>query len=77
MEKVCPLCNALQAIVETCPYCGGKMVDGGSISNYLGPYSPYMDKESLPLQSEDYCLHVIYCPVCAYDTRMALALVAI
>lgn len=77
MEKVCPLCNALQVITEKCPQCGAILVDGGSVSSYLGPYSPYMDSQCLPFQSDDHCLHLMYCPVCRYDTRVPLAFVTI
>ncbi|HWR43033.1 hypothetical protein [Sporomusa sp.] len=77
MEKVCPLCNAMQAIDKKCSYCGHQMIDGGSLNNYLGPYSPYVETGSLPFQSEGHCVHLLYCPVCDYDTRVALALVTI
>ncbi|MBP2662435.1 MAG: hypothetical protein H6Q71_383 [Firmicutes bacterium] len=75
MEKVCPLCNVLQLITEKCPRCGASLVDGGAVSAYMGPYSPYMDTQDLPFQSENYCLHLLYCPVCQYDTRSAVAFV--
>ncbi len=77
MEKVCPLCNALQTITETCPRCGASLVDGGALSGYLGPYSPYMDVQGLPFCSEGYCVHLVYCPTCEYDTRLPLARVTI
>ena len=75
MEKVCPMCNALQAITEKCPQCGAALVDGGSVSSYLGPYSPYMDTQGLPYQSDNYCVHLMYCPICQYDTRVPLPFV--
>jgi len=77
MEKICPLCNALQQITAECPQCGAALVDGGAVSSYLGPYSPYMDTQCLPFKSEDYCLHLLYCPACQYDTRIQLAFVMI
>ncbi|WP_425057784.1 hypothetical protein SCACP_23240 [Sporomusa carbonis] len=77
MEQVCPLCNAMQTVAEECPYCGNNIVDGGSLNNYLGPYSPYMEAKSLPLQPEGYCVHLVYCPECQYDARLAVALVTI
>ncbi|HWR10117.1 hypothetical protein [Sporomusa sp.] len=77
MEMVCPLCNAMQAIEENCPCCGQLMIDGGSVNNYLGPYSPYVETASLPFQSAGHCVHLLYCPVCDYDVRVALALVSI
>ncbi|BBB92657.1 MAG TPA: hypothetical protein PKA28_03490 [Methylomusa anaerophila] len=76
-EKVCPLCNALQAVTEICPNCGENMVDGGGINDYVGPYSPYMDSLHMPLQNEGYCLHLLFCPACKYDTLMAFALITV
>lgn len=75
MEKVCPLCNALLTITEACPQCGMVLLDGGVLSNYLGAYSPYMDAQNLPFQTENHCVHVLYCPTCEYDRRLTLALV--
>ncbi|MDF2570780.1 MAG: hypothetical protein K0R55_2384 [Sporomusa sp.] len=77
MEKVCPLCNAMKSVYEKCPYCGQTMIDGGSISYYLGPYSPYMEIDSLAFNSEEICVHLIYCPVCDYDVRVGQMLVTI
>ncbi|HML35257.1 hypothetical protein M7775_11425 [Sporomusa sphaeroides DSM 2875] len=76
LEKVCPLCNALQQVEKKCPHCGKTMLDGGALNNYLGPYSPYMEAQSLPFQSEAYCIHLLYCPECDYDRQEILALVA-
>lgn len=77
MEKVCPLCNAMQAVENKCPQCGRILMDGGTLNNYLGPYSPYMEAQSLPFQSEQYCMHLMYCPACDYDTQIILELVTI
>lgn len=77
MEKVCPLCNAMEAVGESCPCCGQLLIDGGSLNNYLGPYSPYMETETLPFKSEGYCVHLLYCPECDYDARVVRTLVSI
>ncbi len=77
MENVCPLCNAMQELAETCPVCGEILLDGGTVNNYLGPYSPYADSRFLPLQPEGYCRHLLYCPACGYDAQVLLALVSI
>jgi len=77
MEKVCPMCNALQITAKECPRCGALLIDSGALNSYLGPYSPYMDMDELPFQAEEYCVHLMYCPVCAYDTRLSVVLVTI
>ncbi|SDF59635.1 hypothetical protein [Sporolituus thermophilus] len=78
METVCPLCNGMADIDQRCPRCGGKMVDGGALENYLGPYSPYLDVDSfnygLPNKQ---CVHLLFCPACGYDSRTATSLVTI
>lgn len=51
MEEVCPACNGLTNLSATCPFCGESMTDAGSVNDYFGPYSPYMDEESLNLVS--------------------------
>ncbi|MDD4600880.1 hypothetical protein SDC9_27512 [bioreactor metagenome] len=71
MEKVCPICNALDEVNQACPRCGQAMKDGGTLQNYLGPYSPYMDGDWIPLNMIDYgCTHLVYCPHCHYDIRV-------
>lgn len=78
MEKVCPICNALDDVDKSCPRCGRKMLDGGAIQNYLGPYSPYMDGDAIPLNMlEERCVHLLYCPNCHYDMRSAWNFVVI
>lgn len=72
MENVCPVCNALITITALCPRCGLRLADGGALENFFGPYSPYMDAESLQKGEEDNrCVHLLYCPHCGYDVRAA------
>jgi hypothetical protein len=72
MERICPLCNALDTVGRKCPYCGRRLEDGGALQNYLGPYSPYVEDSSVPdSMSGNYCIHLLYCPYCHYDTRAA------
>lgn len=72
MEKVCPICNALDEVHESCPHCGYEMLDGGALQNYLGPYSPYMEGDLIPLNMlEQECVHLVYCPNCHYDMRVS------
>ncbi|MEG6584570.1 hypothetical protein V6C17_03060 [Dendrosporobacter sp. 1207_IL3150] len=77
---VCPLCNALQPLDKICPICNQQMTDGGAIENYYGPYSPYMSRDSIygPYQTPvKQCVHLLYCPNCHYDLRVALEMVNI
>lgn len=76
MEKLCPMCNALTAVTANCPVCGGWLADGGAVENYYGPYSPYMEVSSQQQGIDDtQCVHLLYCPACGYDTRMAWELI--
>lgn len=77
MEKVCPLCNALQTTTEKCPRCGALLVDSGALNSYLGPYSPYMNSDELPFGAKEYCIHLLHCPICAHDTRLSVFLVTV
>jgi hypothetical protein len=72
MDKLCPICNGLQMITEQCPMCGEILVDGGSLQNYVGPYSPYMESDI-----ENQCIHLFFCEECGYDVRVALQLINI
>lgn len=78
MEVVCPICNGLQSMVISCPGCHTLMVDGGILEDYFGPYSPYSehaDDEGSSLGEQ--CVHLLYCPQCHYDTRIAWELIHI
>lgn len=78
MARVCPICNALVTIDPLCPVCGSRMADGGALENYWGPYSPYMDAETLQNGRPDsQCVHLLYCPYCHYDYRAAWELVIV
>lgn len=78
MEKVCPICNALEGIYQECPLCGHQLIDGGVLQNYLGPYSPYMEGDTIPLNIDsNSCIHLLYCPECNFDTRASWELVII
>ncbi|WP_040683290.1 hypothetical protein [Thermosinus carboxydivorans] len=78
METVCMLCNGMMDIDQWCPHCGSKLTDGGALENYLGPYSPYVAVDSINYGLPDkQCVHLLVCPVCGYDTRIATAFVTI
>lgn len=72
MDRICPLCNALDSITTECPNCGRLLQDGGSVQNYIGPYSPYMESNIV-----NQCIHLLYCIECHYDVRVAYQLVII
>ncbi|MEM5766867.1 MAG: hypothetical protein AAGU23_01660 [Bacillota bacterium] len=73
MEGICPLCNGLQAVDSRCPMCGQPMVDGGSLQDFYGPYSPYEEKNTYGKLAvagrRAVCIHLLYCPSCGYDRR--------
>lgn len=78
MEKICPVCNSLTAISQLCPCCEEVLTDGGPIENYYGAYSPYMDVLSLQYDLPDsQCVHLLYCPICHYDTCAAWELMCV
>lgn len=78
MEVVCPICNGLQSMVISCPSCHTLMADGGILEDYFGPYSPYSDNASNERGSMgEQCVHLLYCPQCHYDTRIAWELILI
>lgn len=78
MEKVCPICNALQQVTANCLYCGSMLADAGTVEDYRGPYSPYMDIDSLQDYNPDkQCVHLLVCQECGRDTRAAWNLVII
>jgi hypothetical protein len=49
------------------------MADGGSLQDYYGPYSPYIELNAYgDLAIAEYCgkcIHLLYCPACGYDRR--------
>lgn len=72
MEKICPLCNGLQSVASRCSRCGARLTDAGKLSDFRGPYSPYMDVVSLHgFTPESHCVHLLSCPECGHDTRAA------
>jgi hypothetical protein len=78
LEKVCPLCNGMQSVNTCCRHCGVKLTDAGKLSDYRGPYSPYMDAASLQHFAPDtYCVHLLTCPKCGRDSRAAWELEAV
>jgi hypothetical protein len=76
MEKVCPLCNGLINVERKCPCCGNVLIDGGTVQNYYGPYSPYVAQNSFRYNGDsEQCIHLLYCAGCHYDIRTAWQMV--
>ncbi|MGG0187118.1 hypothetical protein [Bacillus rhizoplanae] len=79
---ICPLCNALEYEAYTCPTCTSILQDYGKTVDYIGPYSAYMDQELLEKvdglsahDSQQYCLHLLYCPTCEKQTEVTVQLI--
>ncbi|MDR3593085.1 MAG: hypothetical protein P4N41_25775 [Negativicutes bacterium] len=78
MKKVCPLCNGFETVTTCCHCCGAKMTDAGKLSDYRGPYSPYMDVAALhDFVPATHCVHLLTCPGCGHDARAAWELVGV
>lgn len=90
-KGICPACNGLTTLQTACPFCGESMLDQGSVSEYYGPYSPYVEEDTLTLlnlwtpkdleqssEGEDCpipCIHLLACPRCGWDSRVPVDLV--
>lgn len=78
---LCPVCNGLQSIEKCCSACMGPLIDGGRVTDWIGPYAPYepisemMSDYSLRLQdtTESRCTHIIYCPACMLTAELAVS----
>lgn len=79
---ICPFCNGLQYEQHTCTSCEDTLQDYGKLVDYMDDYSPYMDQELLTEvdgltmnNSQQYCVHVMYCGTCGHQTEVAVALI--
>ena len=67
-EKVCPICNGLITLEQSCPNCQEILEDTGYIENLFGPYAPYEEKGKLTdidiSKKKGNCIHQIVCPHC-------------
>jgi hypothetical protein len=70
MEQVCPLCNGLKEVRAACRECGSPMVDGGMVTDYVGPYSPYELTPQVKMEKDRLCTHLLYCAACGSQTYM-------
>ncbi|MFE7061530.1 hypothetical protein ACFVAD_05125 [Sutcliffiella sp. NPDC057660] len=76
---MCPLCNGFKEFESQCSSCGGMMMDGGKVTDFLDDYSAYMDIDVLKLVdgdltslTENVCIHVISCTSCQQDLILAV-----
>lgn len=76
MEYGCPVCNGLTTLSLRCPRCAEIMEDGGSLDNFLGPYSPYEEHDLFHMVNNDgyvaRCIHLVSCPNCGEDIRIGV-----
>lgn len=79
---ICPFCNGLQYEQYACKKCESAMQDYGKVVDYVDAYSAYMDQKLLTEvdgltlnNSQQYCLHVMYCGTCGYQTEAAVTLI--
>ncbi|WP_453990659.1 hypothetical protein [Bacillus nitroreducens] len=69
--SICPLCNGFYKANFSCTQCENLLEDSGRVLDYFGPYSAYMQIDSLKmidgipttLQNNE-CAHLFYCTVC-------------
>ncbi len=73
MSYICPVCNGLTTLHETCSNCQHHLDDYGRLDNIWGPYSPYREIDHLKMTNgyidvENHsCIHLASCPVCGRD----------
>ncbi|KEO84415.1 hypothetical protein [Tumebacillus flagellatus] len=70
MELVCPLCNGLRGVQAACKSCGGPMEDGGMLSDYVGPYSPYEWTPQVKQENAGRCTHLLFCAACGDEAYL-------
>lgn len=63
MGAVCPVCNGLSKLLQTCQRCGMILHDEGMLTDFIGPYSPY---ELSPRTNGENgtCIHILHCAQC-------------
>lgn len=74
--RICPLCNGLAVISERCPHCGERLQDGGLLTDYADPYSPYVNQDT-DKAGQSGCVHLLYCPQCGFDCRQYSLLIEV
>jgi len=76
MEILCPCCNGIIEYSLICPDCGHIMEDNGSMKDYYGPYSPYLEQDEYEpaeiRKGDNDCIHLFHCPVCSRNNLVVI-----
>lgn len=71
---ICPICNALQEIKQSCPTCQYALKDAGKVSDYSDPYGHYNDEETVKMgdgfpntAKDEICPHLLRCDNCTHE----------
>ncbi|NQX69080.1 hypothetical protein HQN90_23395 [Paenibacillus alba] len=73
MSYICPVCNGLQEMHTECPNCSQPVSDYGRLSDYVGPYSPYLEIDEVSssvgtrLDQQGACIHLVVCSACTHS----------
>lgn len=71
--EICPICNGLEDICQSCPQCGRPMEERGPLQDFIDGYSPYLSQEmGEGLAPPGTCVHLYYCRACDRDQRLAI-----
>ncbi|MCK0470320.1 hypothetical protein [Halalkalibacter sp. APA_J-10(15)] len=69
--SMCPVCNGLNELNETCKHCHTILVDHGRMMDFGEKYDAYLPIEMKKLdngikddQKEEKCAHIVACPTC-------------
>lgn len=71
---ICPICNALQEIKQSCPTCQHALKGAGKVSDYSDPYGHYNDENTVKMgdgfpntAKDEICPHLFKCENCTYE----------
>ncbi|MCT2535542.1 hypothetical protein NC661_07295 [Aquibacillus koreensis] len=76
---VCPVCNGLTAVTQTCPKCQHSMDHQGRLVDFMGDYIAYLEYEGTKLIDGDEestnqhtCVHLYACPSCGEELDISI-----
>ncbi|MCF6092458.1 hypothetical protein L1765_00435 [Microaerobacter geothermalis] len=75
---LCPLCNGLIELHHRCPKCQKEMLDKGRLGDFFGPYSAYLEIDTIKNSNghldlmNHQCIHIAACPNCHYTQQIAM-----
>ncbi|MCT8139473.1 hypothetical protein H1D32_18240 [Anaerobacillus sp. CMMVII] len=77
--SMCPLCNGISVIEESCEVCHSVMSDKGRLMDYFDDYSAYLDIEGMKLfdgikndAQNQQCPHIFYCSKCHIEKTLLI-----